>query len=154
MLIYIGADHGGFKLKESLKSYARDIGYEVVDVGNADYVEGDDYPDFARLVAKSVQADPENRRGIIICKSGVGVDIVANKFNRVRSALVSSPDQASAAKNDDNTNVICFSADFTDEDNAKRCLSAWLQTQFSGEERHMRRLAKIDAIERENSGQE
>ncbi len=79
MLIFIGADHRGFQLKESLKKYLEDSGYEVIDVGNDHYDENDDYPDFAAKAAKAVREDPANRRGILICGSGVGVDVVANK---------------------------------------------------------------------------
>lgn len=147
MLIYIGADHRGFQLKESLKNYLRESGYEVVDVGNAEYVAVDDYPDFAALAARKVSLDPANSRAILACSSGVGVDIVANKFPHVRSALAFSPDQAVASKNDDDTNVLCFAADYISEEEAKKITSAWIVSSFSGEERFKRRLRKIEDIE-------
>jgi len=150
MLIYIGADHRGFKLKESLKSYLRNAGYEVVDVGNSVYDKNDDYPDFAKLVAEKVQEDPNERRGVVICGSGVGVSVAANKFERIRVALVISPDQAAASKSDEDTNVISFAADYIDEEDAKKILSVWLAAKFSGADRHVRRLGKIAEIEKGN----
>lgn len=147
MLIYIGADHRGFRLKESLKQYLKSAGYEVVDVGNTQLVEGDDYPDFAALAARKVSLDPENSRGILICGSGVGMDVVANKFKNVRSVLAMNPDQAAASKNDDDTNVLCFASDYIEEDEAQKILSAWMSAQFSGEDRFKRRLRKIEDLE-------
>ena len=144
MLIYIGADHRGFKLKESLKNYLKENGYEVVDSGNDHYNQADDYPDFGKAVAKEISLDPENSRGVLICGSGVGMDIAANRFENVRSVLVSAPDQAVASRNDDNTNILSLAADFLTEDQAKKILTVWLQTDFSEEERHRRRIAKID----------
>ncbi len=121
-------------------------GYEVIDKGDAQYVEDDDYPDFAKEVAKEVDADPEARRGILICGSGVGVDIVANKFPRVRSALVSSNDQAFAARHDDDANILSLAADFTTEENAQKLVKVFLATPFSGEEKHKRRIQKISEL--------
>jgi len=131
MLIYIGADHRGFQLKESLKKYLKDSGYEAVDVGNDKYVATDDYPDFAALVGGS----------------GVGVDIAANKFKNVRSALAFNAEQAAMSRSDDNANVLSLAADYLSEDDAKKILSVWLATPFSGEERHRRRLRKIEDLE-------
>ena len=147
MLIYIGADHRGFQLKETLKTYLKGSGYEVVDVGNDQYVAGDDYPDFAALAARKVSLDPENSLGVLICGSGVGVDVTANKFKNVRSALAFNTEQAIAARSDDNTNILSLAADYLNEEDAKKIASAWLKTSFSGEERHNRRLKKIQDIE-------
>lgn len=147
MLIYIGADHRGFKLKESLKNYLKESGYEAVDVGNADYDQADDYPDFAALVGRKISLDPDNSKGILICGSGVGVDIAANKFKNVRSALAINSDQAMASRNDDNANVLSLGADYINEESAKKIVSIWLQTSFSGEERHNRRLEKVKKLE-------
>lgn len=147
MIIYIGADHRGFNLKEKLKPFLTNKGYTVADRGNNFYDEADDYPDFAGLVAQEVAQDPDNRRGILICGSGIGVDIVANKFPRIRSALANNPDQALSSRNDVDANILCLPADFLDEEQAKKILSVWLQTPFSGEERHKRRIQKISEIE-------
>ncbi len=147
MLIYIGADHRGFQLKEILKNFLKEQGYEVIDVGNDHYDENDDYTDFAVSVGRAISEDPYNRRGVLICRSGIGVDIVANKFKGVRSALVSNPDQAYLSRNDDDTNVLSLAAEFLSDEQAKKILSVWLQTPFSGEEHHKRRLKKIIEIE-------
>ncbi len=147
MLIYIGADHRGFRLKESLKQYLKSTGYEIVDVGNENLVESDDYPDFAAIAARKVSLDPVNSRAILICGSGAGMDIVANKFQNVRSVLASNPDQAASARSDDNTNVLCLAADYLEEGEAQKIAATWISTEFSGEERHKRRLRKIEDIE-------
>ncbi|MDP3015165.1 MAG: RpiB/LacA/LacB family sugar-phosphate isomerase [bacterium] len=147
MLIYIGADHRGFELKETLKKSLKDQGYEVIDVGNEKYDENDDYPDFAKLVARAIGQDPWNRRGILICGSGVGVDVVANRFKGVRSALVNNPDQAYLSRHDDNANILSLAAEFLDEETAKQILKTWLTTPFSNEEHHRRRLEKIAQLE-------
>jgi ribose 5-phosphate isomerase B len=149
MLIYIGADHRGFQLKEILKKFLKDQGYEVIDVGNDHYDENDDYPDFAKLAARAVSQDPPNRRGILICGSGVGVDIVANKFKGVRSALVNSPDQAYLSRYNNDANTLSLGADFLNEEQARKILSVWLATLFSGKENPKRRLEKIVNIEAE-----
>ena len=147
MLIYIGADHRGFKLKETLKQFLQREGYTVTDLGNSEYLEGDDYPDFAKLVAQKVSADALNARGIVICGSGAGVDIVANKFPNIRSALGFSPDQVVEARSDDDVNVLALAADFLEEDEAKKIVSVWLQTPFDGDERDKRRIEKIRQID-------
>ncbi len=147
MIIYIGADHRGFKLKETLKKFLQESGYTVSDLGNTQYFEGDDYPDFAKLVAQKVSADALNSRGILICGSGVGVDVVANKFPNVRSALGFSPDQVVEARSDDDVNVLALAADFLEEAEAKKIVSVWLQTPFDGDERDKRRIEKIRQID-------
>lgn len=148
MLIYIGADHRGFELKESLKKFLKDQGYEAVDLGNDHYDENDDYPDFAATVGKAVNEDPENRRGILICRSGAGVDIVVNKFKGVRSVLASNPDQAYLSRNDDDTNVLSLASEFINTESAQKILLTWLKTPFSGEEKNKRRLQKISDLEK------
>src|SRR3972149_3705373 len=147
MIIYIGADHRGFKLKETLKQFLHDSGYTVNDMGNTQYDENDDYPDFAKLVAEKVSADQFNSRGIVICGSGVGVDIVANKFPNIRSALGFHPDQVMEAKSNDYVNVLALAADFLEEDQVKKIVSVWLQTPFDGDEQDKRRIEKIRQID-------
>lgn len=150
MLIYIGADHRGYDLKEKLKQFLLNQEYAVTDKGNDHYDENDDYPDFAGLVAKEVAEDSDNRRGILICGSGLGMNIAANKFSQIRSTLVLNADQAFSSRSHTNANILCLAADFTDEEVAKKILTVWLQTPFSGEERHKRRLRKIGEIEASN----
>ena len=151
MKIYLGADHAGFELKEQIKLYLQEKGHEVEDCGAFIFDQTDDYPDFTGLVAQEVIKDPDNRRGILICGSGVGIDIAANKFPRIRSALANNSDQAFLSRNDTDANVLCLASDFLDEEMAKKILSVWLQTPFSQEERHKRRIRKIGEIEANNS---
>lgn len=147
MLVYIGADHRGYALKESLKKFLLGAGQDVRDLGNERYDENDDYPDFAGKVAEQVSKNPSGSRGIVICGSGVGADVVANKFKGIRSALAFLPEQASASKKDDDTNVLALAADFTDEKTAEKIVAAWLSAQFLGGERHTRRIRKIEEYE-------
>ncbi len=145
MVIYIGADHRGFKLKEELKKFLEKRDYQVVDVGNHVYDPEDDYPDFALAAAKKVAADPGSR-GIVLCGSGVGVDVVANRFKGVRSALAFSVKQAIMSRTDDDTNVLSIPADFMTKRQARKITEVWLRTAFSGAERHRRRIDKIEKL--------
>ena len=144
MLIYLGADHGGFNLKERVKNFLLEQGYEVDDLGNAAYDSADDYPDFGAAVAEAVSKDPEGSRGILFCRSGVGMDVVANKFPRVRAALGISPDHVYSARHDDDVNVLSLAADFIeDPPYAEKMIEVFLSTPFGAEERYKRRLKKI-----------
>jgi ribose 5-phosphate isomerase B len=147
MVIYIGADHRGFQLKEAVKEYLKNMGYAVNDMGDDRYNENDDYTEFASTVAEKVSADWSGSRGILICGSGVGMDVTANKFDRIRSVLAFSPDQASASRNEDDTNILSLPADFLDVSTVKKIVSAWMQTPFTGGERYERRLDKIKVLE-------
>lgn len=148
MIIYIAADHRGFKLKEYLKKFLKKKNYWVVDTGNIQYDPDDDYPDFASAAAKKVSEDPYNSRGILICGSGVGMDVTANKYKNVRSALVANPAQAKASRQDDNTNILTLASDFLTLTAAKKIFSAWIAAPFSKAPRHQRRLKKIAKLER------
>ena len=150
MIIYLGTDHRGFKLKEHLKNSLKERGSEVVDLGNDNYDEDDDYPDFASVVAQRVSVDYEQSRGILICGSGVGVDIVANKFKNVRSALANTSNQAFDSRNDEDANVLSLGADYLTPEDALKIVEVWLTTPFSGESRHQNRLKKISEIELTN----
>jgi ribose 5-phosphate isomerase B len=147
MMIYFGADHRGFALKEALKSFAANKGHEVIDLGAAEVVPGDDFTEYAAAVAKKVEQDPEHTRGVVMCGSGVGVDVVANRFKKVRSALVASPDQAYAARHDDDANVLALAADFMSADDAQKILNVFLVTPFGDANRYLRRIAKMDEPE-------
>ena len=148
MVIYIGADHQGFALKEELKPFLVDQLYEVEDV-TPEFKDGDDYPDVAKAVAHKVRMNLDNSRGIIICSNGIGVDIVANKFDKIRSALGFSPDQIFDARNDDNVNILALPASFIDAEAAKKIVSIFMQTKFADhEDRFKRRISKILEIER------
>lgn len=147
MTIYLGADHRGFNLKELLKKILHEQGYEVVDLGNTSYDEKDDYPDFAAAVAKKVSLEFDKARGILICASGVGVDVVANKYPGVRSALAISSDQIYDARHDDDVNILSLAADFVDEEGAEKIVKVFLETPFAGEEQYKKRILKISDIE-------
>ena len=147
MLIYIGADHRGFALKEKLKLFLNAKGYSVADVGAKTYEEGDDYPQYAAAVAQKVSEEFETAKGIVICGSGVGVDVVANKFRRIRSALCASPDQAFDARNDDDANILALGANYLNDAVIQKIVTTWLQTPFSGEARYRERLNEISELE-------
>ncbi len=152
MLIYIGADHRGFALKDHLKIFLRESGYSVTDLGNEKLDENDDYPDFAAEIGRRVSQEFETARGIVICASGVGVDIVVNKFPRVRSVLAATSDQAYDSRNDDDTNILALGAEYLDLPTAKRILITWLETPFGNEPRFRRRIEKISQIEQKLFG--
>ena len=152
MTIYLGADHRGFALKEKLKQMLTDEAYIVVDCGAAALIADDDFPDYARLVAEAVEktevgGNSDGDRGILICGSGFGVDIAANKFPGIRAALPMSPDHAYVARHDDNANVLALASDFINEETAKKIVKTFLSTPFAREERYLRRLDKISKME-------
>jgi len=147
-MIFIGADHRGYNLKEVLKIYLKELSLECEDLGAKKFNPEDDYPDFALTVAKKVAENPEENRGILICGSGVGVDIVANKIKGIRSALCFDAAQARASRNDDDTNVLSLTADFIAEEKAKKIVKVWLETPYAKLEKYERRLNKIKEIEK------
>ncbi|MDP3902253.1 MAG: RpiB/LacA/LacB family sugar-phosphate isomerase [bacterium] len=143
-MLYIGADHRGYKLKEDLKAFLKDSDYDFADLGNNVFDPNDDYTDFAKAVAEKVSQDPQNNKGILICGSGVGVDITANKFHGVRSALADDIETARQSREHDDTNVLSLPADEVDFELAKKIIFAWLQTPFSNGEKYKRRIGKIE----------
>ena len=145
-MIYIGADHRGFKLKRELFDYLIGKGYRVVDVGT-DSKESVDYPIIAEKVTRKVAEDPNNR-GIIVCGTGGGVCIVANKSKGILAAEAWNPEVAKAARNDDNINVLCLPADYITHEDAKQISQAFLDTSFGGEDRYKRRLDEIREMEK------
>src|SRR3989344_3922244 len=152
MKVYIGADHRGYKLKEEIKTWLSENNYDQEDVGAFILDVNDDYPIFAQKVVSSVQSDIERNqsvRGIVMCGSGVGVDIVANKFKHIRSGLAVNPEQIEKARLDDDINVLTIPADYIDEKNAKLMVKLFLETPFSQEEKKKRRLLEIEKIENE-----
>ncbi|MFH0937137.1 MAG: RpiB/LacA/LacB family sugar-phosphate isomerase [Candidatus Daviesbacteria bacterium] len=145
-MIYLGADHRGFELKEKIKTRLIDEGYKVTDLGNDHLDENDDYVDFAYKVAQAVVELPENE-GIILCGSGAGVDMVANKVEGIRSALAFDVARAKQAREHEDANVISLPADTLDEEIAWEIVKTFLETPFSGEEKHVRRLEKLEEID-------
>lgn len=146
-MIYIGADHGGYKLKEHLKKVLAKQKLDFKDVGASSFKPGDDYPDYAVKVAKQVSKNQLDNLGILICRSGQGVCIVANKFKGVRGALVWNTSEAKVSRTDDMSNVLCLPSDYISPHTAENILEAWLETNYSTDSRHMRRVKKINQIE-------
>ncbi|MBN2465027.1 ribose 5-phosphate isomerase B [candidate division WOR-3 bacterium] len=140
MKIALGADHRGFRLKEELKQWLAARGHEAVDLGT-DGAGRVDYPDYAFKVADAV-AGHEADRGILICSTGIGMSIAANKVHGVRAALVGSVRLARLARGHNDSNVLCIGADVIAGTLARRIVGTWLATKFAGG-RHKRRLAKI-----------
>ncbi len=145
MKVFFASDHAGFELKEKLKEYAAGLGYEIKDFGAFTYDEKDDYPDFVRKVAEAVADDPEHSRGIILGGSGQGEAMVANRFKNVRAAVLNhfSEEIIKLSREHNDANVLSLGARFLGEEEAKKAVKLWLETKFSGEERHKRRIRKI-----------
>ena len=146
-MIALGSDHGGYKLKEEIKKYLDEIGIEYKDFGT-DSEERCDYPEFAEKVAKAVQKK-ECEKGILVCGTGFGVSIVANKFKGIRCASCWNEEVAKLLKGHNNANIIALPGRFVNVSQAIVILRAWLATEFM-EGRHAERLQMIENIENEN----
>jgi len=144
-MIYLGADHRGYKLKEKIKSWLSEQKIEFEDLGADKLDLQDDYPDFARKVAVRV-SQKNDSFGILVCGTGAGVDIVANRQKGVRSVLGFDPYQVKMARKNDNVNILSLAADFISEDLAYKLVVNFLKTPFSGKEKHQRRIGKIDSV--------
>ena len=147
MKIGIAADHGGFELKESLRSFLTSLGYDVKDFGAYELNSADDYPDYIIPLSRAV-ANNEIERGIAVCGSGVGAAVAANKIAGVRASLINDHFSAHQGVEDDDLNVLCLGGRVTGIMAAQELIIAFLKARFTGEERHMRRLQKIKAIEK------
>ncbi len=155
MKIYIGTDHAGYVLKEKLVSSLKGQGYEVIDMGAFEYNEGDDYPDFIIPVARAVSKDHNESKGIILGGTGEGEAITANRFPHVR-AIVDYGNVNPVVENEsnivvrsrqhNNANVLSLGARYFTEESMMEAVNLWLATPYSEDERHIRRLAKIDQI--------
>ncbi len=145
-MLYIASDHAGFKLKSKIKEYLSSRGVEVVDMGPAGFYPEDDYPDYVIPAVRRFQEDGEGGGGgaILICRNGVGVSMLANRFKGIRASLSWSPRHAMSSRTDDNTNVLALPADYIDEKTATDIVDAWLNADFGNEERHVRRLKKVE----------
>ena len=147
MKIAIAADHGGFHLKTALVEYIKKLGHTVDDLGTYSK-EPADYPDYARAVAQAV-VDKKAERGILICGSGVGAGVAANKFPGIRAAVCHDTFSAHQGVEDDNMNVLCLGARVVGPELANEIVRVYLSASFSGAERHVRRLSKVEEIEKE-----
>lgn len=148
-MLYLGADHRGFQLKEEIKTYLQGQGFAFEDLGALSHDGQDDYPLYAHKVAEAVAKEPSNNRGVILCGSGVGVDVVANKEKGVIAGLFFNVQQASEATAHDQVNIAVLPSDYLSVDGAKAIVNAFLTTPYSTEERHVRRVKKIKEIEEE-----
>lgn len=149
MKVYLGADHRGYKLKEKLKGWLVELNYESKDLGAHEYNKKDDYTLYAEKVG-SLVANEKGSRGILLCGSGVGVDVVANKIDGVRASIGKTKEQVRAGRNDDDMNVLVIAADYTNIKEAKEMVKLFLNTAFSGKARHKKRLEDIRRIEANN----
>jgi ribose 5-phosphate isomerase B len=145
MRIALGTDHAGFLMKEEIKTYLERAGHEIVDVGAYDLQSGDDYPDFIRPAAEKVSSG-EVERGIIFGGSGQGEAMVANRIRGVRATVYygGSPDIIKLSREHNNANMLSLGARFLSGDDAKHVIDLWLTTPFTEDERHDRRIKKID----------
>lgn len=145
MKIYLGADHNGFAYKQQVEDFLRRSGHEVVDDGAA-LDPNDDFPLFAGKVVNNVLSDTSEARGILICGSGQGMCMAANRFKGIRASLCWNLAEARSARNDDDSNVLCLSASQLDIDSTRAIISAWLETPFAGADRYIRRLKQLDQL--------
>lgn len=144
-MIYLAADHRGFEIKEKVKGWLKDWGYEYEDMGAFELNKDDDYPDFISKAAENVSQDPENSKAIILGGSGQGEAMVANRYKGVRAAVYyGGPDEViKLSKEHNNANILSLGTFFVDEGTAMKAVKLWLVTPFSGEERHVRRISKF-----------
>ncbi len=145
MKIYIGSDHAGFELKGKLIEFLKRLEYEVEDKGAFTYDKNDDYPDFIIPVAQAIANDPEHSRGIVLGGSGQGEAMVTDRFPHIRTATWygGSLDPLRLSREHNDANVLSLGARFISEEEAKDAVKIWLETPFSNDERHVRRLSKF-----------
>lgn len=143
-MIYLGADHAGFNLKEELKKYFQEKEIDFEDLGAKESNAQDDYPDFAKLVAEKVAQKDE--RGVLICGTGLGMCLAANKVKGVRAAPAWDEFTALQSREHLNANILCLGGRTTNSEMAKKIVEIWLKTEFDVEERHKRRLKKISDL--------
>ena len=146
MKVAVGADHAGFPLKEKMLETIREAGHQVIDCGAEQMIPGDDYPDYAERVALAIR-DGQADRGVLICGSGVGASVAANKFVGIRAALCHDTFSAHQGVEDDSMNILCLGARVVGPSLAEELVNAFLRARFSNAERHARRLAKVISFE-------
>ena len=149
MRIAVGADHAGVPLNETVIAELKRLGHEVVDCGTHDASKPDDYPDYAEAVSRAV-LDGKADRAVLICGSGVGASVAANKLHGIRAGLCHDSYSAHQGVEHDNMNVLCMGSRVIGPELALDLVRIFLGARFTGEERHVRRLAKIDALERKS----
>ena len=151
MRIAVAGDHAGYDLKQAAVGWIRELGHQVVDLGPSEYDPNDDYPDFALALGNAVSAG-EAERGVLTCGSGVGASVTANKVPGVRAAMCHDTYSAHQGVEHDDMNVLCLGGRIVGIALARELLESFLSARFTGEERHVRRLNKVKAIEEEVGG--
>lgn len=147
MKIYIGADHNGYGLKRQLKEYLSRGGYDVEDEGDDHLNPEDDYPQFATKVVMAMKGSADSDpRGILICGSGQGMCMAANRYKGIRASLCDTVVEAKLGRNDDDSNVLCLPAKLIEQGLAEQVVMAWLETGFAGAARYKRRIAELDQL--------
>jgi ribose 5-phosphate isomerase B len=147
MKIFIGADHNGFRLRQSLIDYLKRAGYDVLDEGDSQLDPADDFPVFAGKVVKDVLGSKDqDPRGILICGSGQGMCMAANRFKGIRALLGYDRESVRSARNDDNANILCLPANILEKDTAYVLVETFLSTPFAGAPRFARRIKEIDDL--------
>jgi ribose 5-phosphate isomerase B len=146
MKIAVAADHGGFPLKQELLPWLAELGCEVHDLGAFEYLKGDDYPDYALAVARAV-AGKQTERGIVLCGSGVGAAVAANKVRGVRASVCHDTYSARQGVEHDDLNILCLGARVIGVELARELVKAFVNARFIRNERFLRRLKKLEAIE-------
>lgn len=147
MKIFIGADHNGFEFRQQVAEFLTRSGHEVVDEGDARLDPADDYPQFAGRTVNAMLASSEHEpRGILICGSGQGMCIAANRFKGIRACLCLDAQEARTARNDDDCNVLCLPARLMSAKEAEPIMNAWLRTPFAGADRFKRRIKELDEL--------
>lgn len=146
MKIYLGADHGGYELKNVLREHLHHAGYEVEDLGAHTYDPLDNYPQFAFDVATKVLGGDDDDLGILMCKSGQGMSIAANRIGGIRAALAWNEEVAVHARRDDNANILVLAPLYTDQETCIKAVDAWLHTKFSSNPKYEHRLEQIEEL--------
>jgi RpiB/LacA/LacB family sugar-phosphate isomerase len=143
-MIYIEADHGGFKLKKKIKKFLIKLGKEIKDLGSEKYIPDDDYPDYVLKLKKQMK---KNDKAILICTTGHGMNIASNKIKGIYSSIAWNIESAIYLRKHNNANVLCLPAKFITDKKAKKITKKWLETEFTKEKRHQRRINKIKKLE-------
>jgi ribose 5-phosphate isomerase B len=144
MTIFIGADHRGYQLKDKLIEYLQSNDIRVEDLGNYEYDPQDDFPTFANKVSQAVLQNPKEYLGIVICGSGAGVCIAANRHKGIYSAIALNPEQIKSARSHDHINILALASDHTSFDEAKELVDTFLQTELNTDQKYERRLQMLD----------
>lgn len=146
-MLYLGADHAGYNLKEDIKKWLAANDFQFEDLGAKELNPTDDYPDFAKKVSEKISQDSESK-GILACATGEGMCIAANKEKGARAIVGYDEFATRTSREHNDANIICFGGRSQNPEDVKRLLKIWLDTEYSGEERHIRRLDKISRMER------